>query len=399
MAIFRYQALDADQQLQKGQLDANDRAHCAEQLQKKGWLILDIRQQSALQVTARKPRSVLTPAALINVTQQLATLTAAGQPLERALLTLINQTRQPKPRALLMQLHQQIKSGKAFSVAIQESGQFSTLYCSMVHAGEASGALHKTLAQLADYLERAHVLRGQVVNALIYPAFLVFGVVGALTLLLTFVVPQFVPIFRDMGVPIPLITQVILWLGQQLNHYGLYLLLLTLLIGVVSANALRNKNTRRVFDRRLLTLPLFGPLLQRIEAAKISRTLGTLLANGVSMLQALRIVENIGTNSAVTLQLQDAGEKVKGGQTLAASLGEECLLPSLLVQMIEVGENAGKLDAMLLKVSDIFDTEAKRGIDRLMAILVPALTVVMALMVAVIMLAIMMPLMSLTSNI
>lgn len=398
MAVFRYKILDGEHQIQKGQIEAKDQAHCAEQLQKKGGLILDIRSQNGLRDVAHKSKSVLPPATLINITQQLATLTAAGQPLERALLTLINQTRQPKQRILLEQLHQQIKSGKPFSVAIQESGQFSTLYCSMVHAGEASGALHQTLGQLADYLERAHVLRGSGDQCPDLSCFLVTGVLGALVLLLTFVVPQFVPIFHDMGVPIPLITKAILWLGQQLNQYGLYLLLLMLLLGFISANALRNKENRRKFDRRLLKLPLFGPLLQRIEAAKITRTLGTLLANGVSMLQALRIVENIGTNSAVTRQLEEAGEKVKGGQTLAASLEDNCLLPNLMVQMIEVGENAGKLDGMLLKVSNIFDTEARRGIDRLMAILVPALTVVMALMVAVIMLAIMMPLMSLTSN-
>ncbi|MGH8406384.1 MAG: type II secretion system F family protein, partial [Pseudomonas sp.] len=144
---------------------------------------------------------------------------------------------------------------------------------------------------------------------------------------------------------------------------------------------------------------VIGPLLQRVEAARLARTLGTLLSNGVALLQALVIARQVCTNRALQAQVAQAAESVKGGGTLASAFGSQPLLPDLALQMIEVGEQAGELDSMLLKVADVFDVEAKRGIDRLLAALVPSLTVVMAVLVAVIMLAIMLPLMSLTSNI
>ncbi|EGH16685.1 type II secretion system protein, partial [Pseudomonas savastanoi pv. glycinea str. race 4] len=152
-------------------------------------------------------------------------------------------------------------------------------------------------------------------------------------------------------------------------------------------------------DRRILGIRVIGPLLQRIEAARLTRTLGTLLTNGVALLQALVIARQVCTNRALQAQVEQAAESVKGGGTLASAFGAQPLLPDLALQMIEVGEQAGELDTMLMKVADVFDVEAKRGIDRMLAALVPALTVVMAGMVAVIMLAIMLPLMSLTSNI
>jgi general secretion pathway protein F len=149
----------------------------------------------------------------------------------------------------------------------------------------------------------------------------------------------------------------------------------------------------------LLGLKIIGPLLQRIEAARLARTLGTLLDNGVALLQALQVVRQVCSNRALVAQIEQATEWVKGGGTLASAFGQQPLLPELAIQMIEVGEQSGELDRMLLKVAQVFDVEAKRGIDRMLAALVPTLTVVMAVMVAVIMLAIMLPLMSLTSNI
>lgn len=281
----------------------------------------------------------------------------------------------------------------------EEGSQFSPLYLSMVRAGEAGGALENTLRQLSDYLERSQLLRGEVINALIYPAFLVVGVLGSLALLLAYVVPQFVPIFNDLGVPIPLITEVILGLGQFLGAYGLAVLAgLSVTIWGLAAR-LRNPRHREQYDRRLLGIRLIGPLLQRVEAARLARTLGTLLSNGVVLLQALVIARQVCTNRALQAQVAQAAESVKGGGTLASAFGAQPLLPDLALQMIEVGEQAGELDSMLLKVADVFDVEAKRGIDRLLATLVPSLTVLMAVLVAVIMLAIMLPLMSLTSNI
>jgi general secretion pathway protein F len=400
MAHFKYRALDADGVAQNGTLEASDQNAAAVILQKRGLLLLSLEAgaHSGLGVVMR--RSVLNGAALVSFTQQLATLLGAGQPLERALGTLLRQNHDPKRLALLERVREQVKAGKPLSQALEEEhGQFSSLYISMVRAGEAGGSLENTLRQLGEYLERSQKLRGEVVNALIYPIFLVVGVLGSLALLLAYVVPQFVPIFRDLGVPIPLITQAILGLGEFLSAYGL-LLLGAIVASIWSVAVLRRDPQRRQrHDRRVLSLKVIGPLLQRIEAARLARTLGTLLSNGVALLQAMNIVRQVCGNHALRAQVEQATDQVKGGGTLAQAFGEQPLLPELALQMIEVGEQAGNLDSMLLKVADVFDVEAKRGIDRMLAALVPSLTVVMAVMVAVIMLAIMLPLMSLTSNI
>lgn len=398
MSLFKFRALDSQGVAHNGTLQAQDQAAAIAVLHKRGLLLLHIEVAgSPLLRTARGP---LKGAALVSFTQQLATLLGAGQPLERALGLLLKPPGQPQVRALIERIRDHVKAGKPLSAALEEEGDtFSALYLSMVRAGEAGGALESTLHQLGDYLERSQLLRGDVINALIYPAFLVVGVVGSLALLLAYVVPQFVPIFQDLGVPIPLITEVILALGQFLGAYGVWVLgALVAVIWIVAAR-LRDPLRRQRYDRRLLGIRVIGPLLQRVEAARLTRTLGTLLSNGVALLQALVIARQVCTNRALQAQVAEAAESVKGGGTLASAFGAQPLLPDLALQMIEVGEQAGELDSMLLKVAEVFDVEAKRGIDRLLAALVPSLTVVMAVLVAVIMLAIMLPLMSLTSNI
>ncbi len=400
MSLFKFRALDAQGVAQNGTLEAKDQDTAVSVLQKRGLLVLHIDAAGMGGLRNALGRGMLNGAALVSFTQQLATLLGAGQPLERSLGILLKQPGQPQTRALIERIREQVKAGKPLSAALEEEGsQFSSLYISMVRAGEAGGALESTLRQLSDYLERSQLLRGEVINALIYPAFLVVGVLGSLALLLAYVVPQFVPIFKDLGVPIPLITEVILNLGEFLSAYGLAVLvgLIALIWGM--SLRMRDPQRRERRDRRLLGIKIIGPLLQRIEAARLARTLGTLLNNGVALLQALVIARQVCTNRALQAQVAHAAESVKGGGTLAGAFGAQPLLPDLALQMIEVGEQAGELDSMLLKVADVFDVEAKRGIDRMLAALVPTLTVVMAAMVAVIMLAIMLPLMSLTSNI
>ncbi|MCK3827238.1 MULTISPECIES: type II secretion system inner membrane protein GspF [unclassified Pseudomonas] len=398
MSLFKFRALDSQGAAQRGTLQAADQAAAVAILHKRGWLLLHIETTGS--ASLRRVRGPLKGAALVSFTQQLATLLGAGQPLERSLNLLLKQPGQPQVRALIERIRDQVKAGKPLSAALEEEGDtFSALYLSMVRAGEAGGALEDTLRQLSDYLERSQRLRGEVINALIYPAFLVVGVLGSLALLLAYVVPQFVPIFQDLGVPIPLITQVILGLGEFLSAYGLVLLAGLAISAGLLATRLRDPNRRERYDRHLLGIRVVGPLLQRVQAARLTRTLGTLLCNGVALLPALVIARQVCSNRALQAQVALAAQQVKGGGTLAEAFGSQPLLPQLALQMIEVGEHAGELPGMLLKVADIFDVEAKRAIDRLLAALVPSLTVIMAVLVAVIMLAIMLPLMSLTSHI
>jgi len=399
MPVYAYSALDSEGRKQRGEVQATDQALAARQLHQRGLLVLSLKPGSRL-LRAGSQRSVLKPAELISFTQQLTTLISAGQPLDKALATLLKNLRKPAAKALLERVRGQVKAGQPLSLALEEHpATFTPFYTSLVRAGEAGGVLEITLAQLASYLERSHTLRAEVLNALIYPAFLVIGVIGSLGLLLAYVVPQFVPIFQDLGVPIPWVTRAILALGDVVNAWGLVSL------GTLSATfclllaTRRNPQRRIAQDRWLWRSRLLGPLLQKLETARLARTLGTLLSNSVTLLAALSIGREVSANHALREHVGQVGEAVRQGGSLPHALAADPLLPDLALQMIEVGEQSASLGAMLLKVADVYDIESKRTIDRLLAALVPTLTIVMAVLVAAIMLAIMLPLMSLTSTI
>lgn len=399
MPVFSYTALDPQGRKQQGQLEVADLDAAARQLQQRGLLVVSLKPGSRLLRPGRQ-RSVLKAVELITITQQLTTLISAGQPLDKALTTVLKNLRRPETRSLLERVRDQVKAGQPLSQALDEHpASFSPFYTSLIRAGEAGGVLAVTLEQLSSYLERSHKLRGEVINALIYPAFLVIGVIGSLALLLAYVVPQFVPIFQDLGVPIPFVTQAILALGEFVNQWGLVSLGALAGIAWLLLAARRDPRRRIVQDLRAWRSRLAGPLLQRLETARLTRTLGTLLNNSVTLLSALDIGRDVSANQALRAHVERTTEAVRQGSSLADALSADPLLPELAVQMIEVGEQSGTLGPMLLKVADVYDLEAKRTIDRLLAALVPTLTIVMAVMVAAIMLAIMLPLMSLTSNI
>jgi general secretion pathway protein F len=224
-------------------------------------------------------------------------------------------------------------------------------------------------------------------------------VFAALFVLLVFVVPQFMPMFKDMNVELPMITKIVLFVGTTLRDYW-WLIALAIFLGVMLIRQqLANPPTRLKFDARLLTARVVGPLVSKLETARLARTLGTLLKNGVPLLTAMGIGRNVLGNSALAEAVDVATEEVKTGGGLAFSLSHSKRFPKLALQMISVGEESGALDDLLLKVADTFDTDAKNTVDRLLAALVPVLTVVMTCVVAVIMMAILLPILNITSSI
>ncbi|NWD68842.1 type II secretion system inner membrane protein GspF [Pseudomonas gingeri] len=401
MEHYRYRALDPTGSTVSGALDAEGEDDAASQLQERSLLVLQLEPAVAGSAATGSwfKRPPLNADELERFTQQLATLLDAGQPLERALNTLVRQPAKPQSRRLLERIRDRVKGGQPLSAAMSLEGPpFSPLYLSLVRAGEAGGALGETLGQLASYLERAQKVRGEVVNALIYPAFLLVGVLGSLVLLLAYVVPQFVPIFSGLGVPVPLITEAILALGQFLGNYILYLLgAMAVLIGWW-VQRLHTPQGRLQWDRQMLRAWVIGPLLLRLETARLAHTLGTLLSQGVALISAFDIARQVCRNQVVRDAVEQTIVRVKDGSRLSAAMETTATFPELALQMIQVGEESGQLDRLLLKVASIFDAEAKRHIDRLLAALVPSLTLVMAALVGLIMLAIMLPLMSLTNN-
>ncbi len=399
MTLYYYKAVTPSGETLEGQFDLASHDEVIGKLQDAGNIPLEVREadsgDSASLFAALFKRATLRQAQIVQFTQQLATLLGAGQPLDRALQILLDLPESDKARHLLERVRDQVRGGTPLSDALEsEQGTFSRLYVNMVRAGEAGGSLDDTLARLADYLERSANLRSSVINAMIYPAFLVGMVLTSLMVLLVYVVPQFAPMFEDMGVEMPLITVVVLAIGNTLKSFW-WLILATIVFGVGwLRRQMANPPARLRIDGRLLKMRLVGDVIRKVETARLARTLGTLLKNGVPLLNALTVSRNVMSNSVLAEAVGAAAEEVKTGGGLGFALSQSKNFPKLALQMVSVGEESGELDTMLLKVADTFDVEVKNTLDRLLAALVPATTIIMTVVVAMIMLAIVLPIMN-----
>ncbi|MEO8459121.1 MAG: type II secretion system F family protein [Dokdonella sp.] len=404
MTIYRYKVVTPSGETLEGQLDLGSYDEVIAKLQDGGNIPLDVREADG-EGTGNMLRAMFTRATfreqqVVQFTQQLATLLGAGQPLDRALQILLDLPESDKAKRMLERIRDHVRGGAPLSDALeQETGSFSKLYVNIVRAGEAGGSMEETLKRLADYLERSRQLKSSVINAMIYPAFLVGMVLVSLLILLTYVVPQFAPMFSDMGIQMPLLTRIVLVVGSTLQNFWWLMIVLGVLGAAWLRGQLANPVTRLRFDARMLKLKLVGELIRKLETARLSRTLGTLLKNGVPLLGALAISRNVISNTVLAGAVEQAAEEVKTGGGLGYSLSHSKQFPKLALQMISVGEESGELDAMLMKVAETFDVEVRNTLERLLAALVPLTTVIMTAIVAVIMLAIVLPIMDLAGSI
>ncbi len=402
MALYRYKAVTPAGEILEGQFEVASNDEAVAKIQDAGNIPLEVRVADAgggAVFAGLFSRAAMSPAQVLQFTQQLSTLLSAGQPLDRALQILLELPESEKARRIIERIRDHVRGGAPLSDGLETEPQvFSKLYVNMVRAGEVGGALDTTLARLAQYLERAKALKESVINALIYPAILIVMVFAALFVLLVFVVPQFAPMFKDMNVELPTITLIVLFIGNTLRDFWWGIAGLIFVGVILARRQLADPPTRLRFDAWTLKRRLFGPLIAKLETARLARTLGTLLKNGVPLLTALGISRNVLGNSALAEAVDKATEEVKTGGGLAFALAQSKRFPKLALQMIAVGEESGALDDMLLKTADTFDMEAKNTVDRLLAALVPAITVVMTGVVAVIMMAILLPILNITSS-
>lgn len=400
MSRFRYEALSASGEPVDGEIESANYSEAVAELQRAGLIVMLVQPARSSLFRLSPQRNRVGEKEIVSFTQQLAILLEAGQTLEASLaLQIRNRSGRPL-NALLQRLLNNVKNGSSLSSAMAVEGRvFSNFYLSLVRAGEATGMLAETLSQLASNLERAHSLRSDLLSALIYPVFLVVGVLGSLALLVTFVVPQFVPIFVDMNIPLPWITQFILALGKFFSAWGGWCLGGLILLALFVQVRLRQPAVKLALDRQLLKLRFLGTLLQGSETARLALTMGTLLGQRVSLLASLEIVAQITPNQAIAEALQAASQDARNGCSLSSAMESTKVLPDLAIQMVRVGEQSGQLAQMFIKLADIYDKQTQIALKRLMAALVPSLTLVMTIFVAIIMLAIILPLLSLTGNV
>jgi len=404
MTLYHYKALNARGETLHGQMEAASDAEVVLRLQEQGHLPIEAKPAGEgggepVWRTLFKPKP-FAGERLVQFTQQLATLLGAGQPLDRALGILLELPEDEGAKRTITDIRDAVRSGTSLSTALErQHGMFSRLYINMVRAGEAGGSLQETLQRLADYHERSNALRGRVINALIYPAILLLMVSGSLLFLLGYVVPQFAGMYESLDAQMPWFTQLVLGVGLFVRDWWIVLIVVPALLLWWLDRKRRDPVFRARLDEWILRRKLAGSLVAKLDTARLMRTLGTLLKNGVPLLAALGIGRNVLLNRTLADDVDAAATEVKNGVGLSTALARGKHFPRLALQMIQVGEESGALDTMLLKTADTFEAETGQALDRMLAALVPVITLVLAGIVGAVILAVLIPIYDLTNSI
>jgi general secretion pathway protein F len=403
MPFFKYKAVSSAGEVQEGFLEASSSAAAVSRVQAMG--LIPIRAEEAAAAGSAAPaaragssmfqRREVTQDDIGVMTREMATLLRAGLPLDRSFEILINLSGKPRLAELLAAIRNEVRGGAALSRALEaQKGVFSRFYVNMIRAGEAGGSLPTVMLRLAEYMERARALRDNISASLYYPGFLAVISLGAVVILLGVVVPRFKPIFAGTGKAIPAMTQVVLWAGDMMRNYWFVMLAVVLAAAWLVARRLRDPEFRYRVDRWLVTKPVVGPLFSRVEMARFSRTLGTLLSNGVTLVGALNIVRETMGNAWLAEAIGNVARELKEGRGLGRPMMETGRFPMLAVHMIQVGEETGRLDEMLMQVAETYDREVEVAIRKALALLQPVMIVLMAAVIGFIILAILSAMMS-----
>lgn len=391
MPLFRYEAVAVSGEMLSGEMEAADEEAVVARLQALGHV--PIRARAAGRRWFRLALSRRAPARLkselVVITQQLGMLLQAGFSIDHVLEAARDMVESRAAKACLEALLDKVRAGSSLADAMTaQGGAFPAYYIGMVRAGEASGALDTTLQHLGELLERAEAAREQAKSALIYPMVVLATGAASLAVLFGIVIPRFVPLFEQAGTKLPLTTEIVLAASAGFRAYWWVTVVAGGLLWLLWRRVRTNPDVRVGYDRRIFAVPLIGDLVMKVEMARFCRVLGTLLRSGVALIAALAIGRDTLANSALAAAIATVSDRVKEGKGLAEPMAECGFVPTLVLQMVRVGEESARLDTMLLKLADIYDRETRRSIDRLLALLVPAVTIGLGLVVAVVVSAI-----------
>ena len=389
MPVYLYRAADRRGQTIDGVMEASDARAVVERLHREAYFPIRVSEHAGRARWLPLGAGRIRPRELLALTQELATLLEAGLPVDRALAIVEELAPSQAIKALVTDLLRSVRGGAALSDALgkHHPRPFSNLYVNMVRAGEKGGVLELTLRRLAEFLEARAAFSDALVSALAYPLVITGVGAAAIVFLMVFVIPRFATIFADLGQAIPLPTQILLTTAETMRAYW-WLGVAAVLACVLGWRAWTAKPDGRLrWDRLLLDLPLLGPLIARVETARFARTLGTMLKSGVPVLGALSVIGDMMTNRVVAQSVGRLSESVRRGGTIAAGLNEHAPFPALAVHMVRVGEETGRLEEMLLKVADTFESEVRTELKRALGLLEPAIILAMGVLVAFIVVA------------
>ena len=403
MAAFAYKAIAANGRNKSGVLEGDNARQIRQQLREKGMVPLEVEQvaeksakQSSSGFQLFRPRISASDLSLL--TRQLATLVESALPIEEALLAVAEQSEKPRHKNMMMAVRSRVVEGYTLADALSEfPSVFDDLYRAMVAAGEKSGHLDTVLNRLADYTERRQQTRSQVIQALIYPAIMMFFALMIVVVLLTVVVPKIVGQFDHMGQDLPTITTVLIAISEWMQNYGLYLLIAVMVLIVVFQRLIQQPAIRLRYHRALLKVPMIGKISRGLNTARFARTLSILTASAVPLLESMRISTDVLQNLYIKERIAEAAVHVKEGSSLRAALDNTRIFPPMMMHMIASGERSGELQQMLGRAADNQDREFESLISVSLKIFEPLLIVTMAGVVFFIVMAIIQPILALNN--
>jgi len=335
---------------------------------------------------------------LVLFTRQFSTMIDAGLPLVQCLEILGKQTENKGFAKIILEIKKDVEGGSTFADALCKHPKvFDNLYVNLVQAGEIGGVLDTTFARLAGYIEKARSLKSKVKSAMVYPSAIVFVAVSVIIFLMIFVIPIFAQMFQDFGGTLPWPTQFVIGVSNFIKSYILFIILVLIGAVVTLKQYYKTEAGKRLIDRMLLKLPIFGVLLQKAAIARFSRTLGTLLGSGVPIIDSLDITARTAGNKVLELAILASIGSIKEGQTLATPLAKHPVFPPMVVQMVEIGDVTGALDTMLSKIADFYEEEVDRAVEALTAMLEPMMMVFLGVVLGFIIVAMYLPIFKMAS--
>lgn len=415
MARFKFTALDARGKEIHGEIDADNQAAAIARIREKQYFPTKVEElgaagaapakksaakKGAMQMEIKLPKFLqggVKAKQLTTFTRQMSTLVNAGLPLMRSLRVLQRQEKNPALRDAVIQMAESIESGSTFAEALAAHPKiFDRLFVNMVKAGEIGGVLDVVLARLAEFQEKAEKIKGKVKSAMTYPIVVLIMALSILGFLMTYIVPKFADIFGDLmgGQGMPMLTQFVMNASSTMVHRFPLVAIVLVVIVVVLKLLAKTTQGRYAIDRFKLHAPVFGALISKNSISRFTRTLGTLMAAGVPVLQALNIVKETVGNEVIARAVASVHDAVKEGENMAPPIASSKVFPPMVVSMVEVGEETGALPEMLNKIADSYDDDVDNAVAAMTSIIEPLLIIFLAVVVGTIVIALFMPLVS-----
>jgi type IV pilus assembly protein PilC len=407
MPTFKYEAMDTSGGEVKDSVEATSPEEAQQKIRQMGYFVTKITEVAGTRKGTKKKGGKrkkgqtfaiggVSSKALCTFTRQFSTLQDAGLPVLRSLKILEHQMKPGVLRNALIDVVDDVEGGSTLSEAFAKHPRcFDRLYVNMVKAGEAGGALEVILKRLADFKEKSQSLKRKIIGAMVYPVVVILVAVLILTFIMLFIIPKFEKIFKDFNMKLPQMTEMLIatsqWFGKYWYVLPLFPLCFWLLIKLIRLNRYGNY----ALDRVYLWIPIIGALIEKTVVARTTRTLGTLVASGVPILEALSIVRETSSNAVFERMYTRVYESIREGDTIAQPLKESRLVDDMVVNMIDVGEETGDLDTMLYKIADVYDEEVSVLVESLISLLEPLMIVVLGLIIGGIVIALFLPLIKL----